>query len=208
MARSTAIRLGQIIRARRRQLDLTQKQIAKRIKTSHTFVALLESGKRCTSETIVKRLATVLGFDWRELFLLVHPGAHTFINLSPDNPVLSARKRFKNDDLIRRFHDISDAEMEMLSHVASLGEVRAAREFIYILNAVRIGIHPPLEDHAVSAWEQFKDGDRLRRLHSISDAEMGVLSRVASLGEVRSVREFLYVLNAVRQVTRRVRLMV
>ena len=52
----------------------------------------------------------------------------------------------------------------------------------------------------VPLGKQFKDNDQLRRLFSISDAEMEMLSRVASLGEVRSVRQFLYVLNAVRQV--------
>jgi hypothetical protein len=89
--------------------------------------------------------------------------------------------------------------MEFLSHVASLGEVRSEREFIYVLNAVRIAIHRAPEDHVGSPWEQFKDDDLLRRLHSISDAEMEFLSHVGSLGEVRSEREFLYILNAARQ---------
>ena len=126
-----------MIRARRRQLDLTQEEVANRIKASHVFVGLLESGKRGTSETIMKRLAKVLGLDGRELFLLVHPDAHTILNLSPDYPVLSARNRFKNDNLLRRFRNISETEVGMLSHVASLGEVRSVREFLYVLNAVR-----------------------------------------------------------------------
>jgi transcriptional regulator with XRE-family HTH domain len=200
LSASRAARFGQIIRARRRQLDLTLEEVAKRIKTSQQFVGRLESGKKGPSQTIVKRLAKVLGFDVHTLFFLVHPLAHATPNLSAVNLVLSARKRFKNDNLVRRFHNISDGEMEMLSHVASLGEVRSADEFIYVLNAVRIAIYPALEDHVGPAWDQFKDDYLLRRLHSISDAEMGMLSCVALLGEVRSAREFLYVLNAVRQV--------
>jgi hypothetical protein len=90
--------------------------------------------------------------------------------------------------------------MEMLSYLASLGEVRSAKEFIYVLNAVRIAIYPALEDRVCPAWDQFKEDELLRRLHRISDAEMEMLSHVASLGEVRSAQEFLYVLNAVRQV--------
>jgi transcriptional regulator with XRE-family HTH domain len=196
LPKSRAVGFGQIIRARRRQLDLTLEEVAKRIKTSQQFVGRLESEKRRPSETTIKRLAKVLGFDTRKLFLLARP---TIFNLSP-TPVLSARKRFKNDNLLRRFHDISDAEMEMLSHVASLGEVRSAREFIYVLNAVRLAMDPAMDGYVGSAWDQFKDDYLLRRLHSISDAEMEMLSHVASLGEVRSTREFLYVLNAVRQV--------
>jgi transcriptional regulator with XRE-family HTH domain len=200
LSASRAARFGQIIRARRRQLDLTLEEVAKRIKTSQQFVGRLESGKKGPSEKIITRLAKVLGFDARKLFFLARQDAHTILNLSPANPVPSARKRFKKDNLLRRFHKIPDAEMEMLSHVASLGEVRSADEFIYVLNAVRIAIYPALEDHVGPAWDQFKDDYLLRRLHSISDAEMGMLSRVATLGEVRSAREFLYVLNAVRQV--------
>jgi len=200
LARSTAIRLGQIIRARRRQLDLTLEEVAKEIKTSHQFVSRLELGKRGPSVTIVKHLAKVLGLDARELFLLVHPGVHNIFNLSADNQALYGRKRFRNDNLLRRFHNISDAEIGMPSCVASLGEVRSPREFIYVLNALRLATNPALKDYVGSAWEQFKDDDLLRRLHSISDAEVEMLSHVASLGEVCSARAFLYVLNAVRQV--------
>jgi hypothetical protein len=103
-------------------------------------VSLLELGKRGASETIIKRLAKVLGLDRRELFLFMHPGAQTILNLPISNPVLSARKRFKNDNLLRRFHNISVAEMEFLSYVASLREVRSAREFLYVLNTVRQAI--------------------------------------------------------------------
>ena len=49
-----------------------------------------------------------------------------------------------------------------------------------------------------SAWEEFQHNDRMRRLHSISNDEMDVLSRVAALGEISSARDFLYILNTVR----------
>ena len=110
-----------------------------------------------------------------------------------------AWEKFKNDDRFRRRHDISDREMRTLSRVASLGEVHSAREFIYILNALRVAIDPTFDRHIGSAWEQLKNNDRVRRLYKISDGEMGMLSRVASSGEVRSARDLMYVLNAVRQ---------
>lgn len=52
----------------------------------------------------------------------------------------------------------------MLSHLVSLGEVRSAREFIYVLNAVRLAIDPTFYDCVGSAWDQFKD-DRLTSTH-------------------------------------------
>jgi hypothetical protein len=53
-----------------------------------------------------------------------------------------------------------------------------------------------------SAWEQFRNDDRFRSIHNISDREMEMLSRVASLGEVGSPRDFVYVSNTVRLAVR------
>ncbi|MGC1808785.1 MAG: helix-turn-helix transcriptional regulator, partial [Candidatus Binataceae bacterium] len=68
MARTKERNFGQVIRERRRQLDLTQEEVAHRIKTSTPYVGHLESGKRHPSDKIVTRLAEVLGLDRRDLF--------------------------------------------------------------------------------------------------------------------------------------------
>ncbi|MGH7988216.1 MAG: hypothetical protein ACREQX_18265, partial [Candidatus Binataceae bacterium] len=49
-----------------------------------------------------------------------------------------------------------------------------------------------------SAWEEFRRDERLRRLHSITTAEMEILSQVALMGEINSPRDFIYILNTVR----------
>ncbi len=54
-----------VIRERRRQLDLTQEDVARRIKTSVPYIGLLEAAKRHPSEKVVAKLATVLGFEPR-----------------------------------------------------------------------------------------------------------------------------------------------
>jgi hypothetical protein len=133
------------------------------------------------------------------LFLLVRPSAHALLTSASGVHLRSAWEQFKNDKRARRLYNISDEEMEMLSSVASLGEVRSAPEFIYILSEVRQAISPALDNHLHSAWKQFKNDGRVRRLYNISDEEMEMLSSVASLGEVRSARDLIYVLNAVRQ---------
>lgn len=197
--RSNRVRLGEIIRKRRRQLELTQKEVARRVRISAGYVSYIELGTRHPPATIIARLAHVLGLNGRELFLLARPRAHAMLTSASGVPLRSAWEQFKKDDRLRRLHDISNREMRTLSRVASLGEVHSAREFIYILNALRVAINPAFDRHVGSAWEQFKNDDRVRRLYKISDGEMGMLSRVASLGEVRSARDLIYVLNAVRQ---------
>jgi len=49
-----------------------------------------------------------------------------------------------------------------------------------------------------SAWDEFRHDDRLRRAHNISAEEMDLLARVAALGEARTPRDFIYILNAIR----------
>jgi len=137
MPRSKERNFGQVIRERRRQLDLTQEEVAHRIKTSTPYFGHLESGKRHPSDKILTRLAEVLGLDRRELFFLANPRAQALLSPETESTTIPAWEDFRKNEQLRRVHSISNEEMEMLSRVALLGEVRSARDFIYILNTVR-----------------------------------------------------------------------
>ena len=137
MARFKERSFGNVLRERRRQLDLTQEEVAHRIKTSTPYIGHLESGKRHPSDKIVTRLAEVLGLGRRELFFLANPRAQAILSPEPETDSKSAWEDFRKDDQLRRIHNISGDEMEMLSRVALLGDVRSPRDFIYILNTVR-----------------------------------------------------------------------
>jgi hypothetical protein len=52
----------------------------------------------------------------------------------------SAWEEFRHDERARRAHNISAEEMEVLGRVAAMGEARAPRDFIYILNAIRLAL--------------------------------------------------------------------
>ena len=137
MPRSKDRNFGQVIRERRRQLDLTQEEVAHRIKTSTPYVGHLESGKRHPSDKILTRLAEVLGLDRRDLFFLANPRAQALLTPEAESAPDSAWEDFKKNEQLRRLHNISNDEMEMLSRVALLGDVRSPRDFIYILHTVR-----------------------------------------------------------------------
>src|SRR5438876_6453681 len=128
---------GQVIRDRRRQLDLTQQEVAQRIKTSTPYVGHLESGKRSPSDKILRRLAEVLGLDRRELFFLANPGAVEMLTPKNDSAKTSVWEEFRRDEKLRRLHKITTEEMDLLSHVAAIGEPGSPRDFIYILHTVR-----------------------------------------------------------------------
>src|SRR5579863_4014388 len=115
MARTKERSFGQVLRDRRRQLDLTQEEVARRIKTSTPYVGHLESAKRHPSDKIVTRLAEVLGLDRRELFFLANPRAQALLTPEVESPAESAWEDFRKNDQLRRVHSITSDEMEMLS---------------------------------------------------------------------------------------------
>jgi transcriptional regulator with XRE-family HTH domain len=126
-----------VIRERRRQLDLTQQDVARRIKTSVPYIGHLEAGKRHPSEKVVAKLAKALGLDPRELFFLANPATSAMISQQPESGGVSSWDAFVRDETQRKIHNVTDQEMETLSRVAKMGDVRDPRDFIFILNAIR-----------------------------------------------------------------------
>lgn len=128
---------GQLVRDRRRQMAMTQEELAQRIDTSTPYIGHIESGKRTPSDEILTRLADVLGFDRRELFFMANPNARALFTPKQQAQTRSAWDEFSRDENLHRLHQITEREMHTLSQVALMGEVRSSRDFIYILNTIR-----------------------------------------------------------------------
>jgi transcriptional regulator with XRE-family HTH domain len=137
MAKRKERTFGQVIRERRRQLDLTQHEVARRIKTSTPYVGHLEAGKRHPSDRVLVKLAEVLGLDQRELFFLANPRTVDMLKPRAEENVKSGWEEFRKDERLKRLHSITGDEMDMLSKVALMGQIGSPRDFIYILNTVR-----------------------------------------------------------------------
>jgi hypothetical protein len=83
------------------------------------------------------RLAGVLGLDQRELFLLAKPSTIVILRSQEEDQSRSGWDEFRKDDRLRHLHNISSEEMEVLSHIALMGRIKSARDFIHILNTLR-----------------------------------------------------------------------
>ena len=132
-----ASKFGRLIRERRRLLNLTQEELARRIHVSMPFVGHLETGHRRPSERTVAKLGKVLGLDQRELFLLANPGTRDFLRALPEDATGSAWDQFKRNQQLHRAHRITLGEMSMLERAALLGDAETPEDFIFILNTVR-----------------------------------------------------------------------
>jgi transcriptional regulator with XRE-family HTH domain len=131
---------GQVIRERRRKLDLTQQELARRIETSMPYIALLETGARHPSDKVVRKLAEALALDPRELFFLANPETKALISQKQKTTETSAWDAFVKDESLRMLPTLPNQEMQTLSQVALMGEVRSSRDFLFILNTVRQAI--------------------------------------------------------------------
>ena len=131
--------LGEVIRRRRRELNLTQAELASKIKISQPYMGHLESGMRHPSNLIVTRLAKVLRLNKRELFFVANPHKEAFFSAQSQRAKesLSAWDQFQKDKQLLRIYNVSNDEMEMLSHVVRLGQIHSPYDLIYILNTVR-----------------------------------------------------------------------
>ena len=128
---------AQHIRSRRRALDLTQEEIARRIGTTTPYVGHLEAGKRHPSEKVVIQLADALGLDRGELFLLANPQAEAILAQPPESSKESAWEEFRKDKRLHRIHNITPEELALLSRVEMMGRVRSSRDFLFIINTIR-----------------------------------------------------------------------
>jgi transcriptional regulator with XRE-family HTH domain len=126
-----------VIRRRRRELDLTQEEVARRIGTSTSYIAHLESARRHPSEEVVVQLAEVLMLDARELFFLANPQTRDLISCAAEQDTTSVWEAFAQNEKLHRTHKITGQELETLSRVALMGEVRSPADFIFILQAIR-----------------------------------------------------------------------
>src|SRR5579859_6669802 len=95
MAKLRKRTLGQVIRERRRQLNLTQQGVARRIKTSTPYIGHLEADKRRPSILVISRLAEVLGLDRRDLFVLANPAVAGLLAANENEGRKSAWDEFR-----------------------------------------------------------------------------------------------------------------
>ncbi len=132
-----ATTLGGIIRRRRRQLELTQQEVARRVGVRANYVGYLERDMRRPSTSVLVKLAKVLDLDREELFFLAHPQVRNFIHTDAPDPKESAWERFRANRRLHTRQGITHAELKVLQQVSSLGAVRATRDYLFILQAIR-----------------------------------------------------------------------
>ena len=133
--------LGEVLRRRRHELNLTQRELADKLGVKPAHVAYLELDRRRPSLSLLSRIAQVLDLKRERLILLSHPETQKFFSASPDVafPVRKdqAWRDFSRNKVTMIRHKITPKELKILSQVALLGRIATPRSFLFILNSIR-----------------------------------------------------------------------
>jgi transcriptional regulator with XRE-family HTH domain len=134
--------LGELLKARREALRLTQRTLAQKLGIEASHVAFIESARRKPSLKLMARIAETLGLDPRELLILAYPEAR--ILLSPTESEDDPRERLppswqrfiENSALLARYQ-VTKRELQILEHLSLLGTAISAKHFLAILTLIR-----------------------------------------------------------------------
>ena len=128
---------GEAVYERRRQLGMTQEEVAKRVKVKANYIGYLERGLRHPSNKVLAKLADILDLNKEEVYFLANPLVRGFLEKPLVAPQVSAWQTFAKDKGLRQRYHITPQEMKVLSQVSTLGRVRSARDMLFVLQAIR-----------------------------------------------------------------------
>src|ERR1700688_2115827 len=132
--------LGQILKARRETIGLSQRELARRLGVKASHVGYLETGRRRPSLSLLSRLGDVLGWEPEPLFLLAHPEAKALLTRCEPARRPSrdhSWKTFRGDKGLLMRNRVTRGELRVLSEVNALGRISSPRHYLFILNAIR-----------------------------------------------------------------------
>ena len=88
----------------------------------------------------------------------------------------------------------SDGTVARLAGALGLNRI----ELLFLANTEAQPLFQHHQAEASSTWKQFKVDERTQRAHGISGQELEMLAQVTLMGDVRGVRDFVYILNTIR----------
>lgn len=138
---------GDVIKEKRQSLSLTQRDLAGLLGVQAAHVAFLESGRRKPSLTLLRRISDVCRIDAQKLFLLAHPEAKFLIKLADGGKAKSADstwRSFTTNSALLAKERVSPEELKVLQQVSMLNPISSERQFLFVLNAIRLAVDDDL----------------------------------------------------------------
>jgi transcriptional regulator with XRE-family HTH domain len=131
--------LAAFLKAQRSVAALTQSSLAQMVGVKPAYIAMLENAKRRPSLGLIAPLASALLIDRRELLELAYPEIRNIMLPQRQQQTRMSRawqEFLKNAALLARYR-VTRRELEVLQHVAALGEKMTTKRLLAILVLVR-----------------------------------------------------------------------
>jgi transcriptional regulator with XRE-family HTH domain len=134
--------LAQVLKKHRKDIGLSQRELAFRIGIKAGLVAQLETDcQQRPSFQLLSRVATALGLDKEALFQLAETnvnsssGARRAVSHSSDKA--QAVGVFARNRALLDRHNVNSQELKVLSHVSLMGKITGSEALLLILDAIR-----------------------------------------------------------------------
>ncbi len=133
---------GDILFRRRKELAMTQSQVAQRIGVQPNYIVYLEKGERKPSDKTVRKVADALGIDKSDLYLSANPQVREFLQVNEHNQVDREQMpdgllELAADEELRGTMEITDEEIEMVGRVRLNGRVTTADQYMTLILTLR-----------------------------------------------------------------------
>jgi transcriptional regulator with XRE-family HTH domain len=134
--------LGQVLRAQRKEMGLSQHELALKLGIKAGHIAQLESDRGARpSFQLLSRAANVLGLDKDRLFQLTETGvksisdAHKVVPHPKDNGQVFAA--FAHNRALLARYNVKPQELKALAQVSLMGKVTGTEALLFVLDAIR-----------------------------------------------------------------------
>lgn len=133
---------GQILYRRRKEMSLTQSELARRIGVQANYIVYLEKGERRPSDRTVRRVADALGLDPAEMYLAANPQIREFLDVDEAFRVQADELPEGLADLIDDVElceamGITDDEIALVSHVRFAGRATKKQQYLSLILNIR-----------------------------------------------------------------------
>ena len=132
---------GVLVRNARNAKALTQRDLGAMVGVKASHIAYIESGQRNPSFALLRRLADALGLNRQELLFLVHPEAK-YLTQAPTSEGAGSKadgwRQFSTNLPLLQRHRVTPEELRVLRMANSLKPISNPRDFLFILNSIRM----------------------------------------------------------------------
>ena len=133
---------GSMVLRRRKELGMTQSDLAQRVGVQPNYIVYLEKGERKPSDRTVLRMADALGLDRGDLYLAANPELRDFLTISDSNEVKlnevpAGLKALAEDTLLRERLAITDEEIAAVQGLHIRGRATTPAQYLTLILNIR-----------------------------------------------------------------------